>query len=160
LRGAGDIEIDIQAASDASGIPADPDLRSWVCAALDGGRHTGPCELSVRIVDAGEMRELNRVYRGKDRPTNVLSFPAGEQAGMPPDAGHILGDLAICAPVLHAEALAQHKRPRDHWAHIVVHGTLHLLGYDHEDPADAAEMEALEIRILAALGVDDPYRER
>lgn len=153
-------EIDVQTASDAPGIPDDREIRKWICAALDGAGYRRSCIVSVRIVDAEEMRDLNREFRGKDAPTNVLSFTAVEVAGLPANADRALGDLVICAPVLHAEALAQHKLLSHHWSHIVVHGTLHLLGFDHMIDTEAAEMEALETRILAEGDVPDPYSER
>jgi len=103
------------------------------------------------------MRGLNRDYRGKDKPTNVLSFPAGQVAGLPDAEPVPLGDIVVCADVVSDEAATQEKAPADHWAHMLVHGTLHLLGFDHEDETDAATMEALETRILAAGGVADPY---
>ena len=156
----GATEIDVQTASDAPGIPDDSDIRRWICNALDGAGCRSGCEVSVRIVDADEMQALNLEFRGKDKPTNVLSFPAGEFAGLPADARRSLGDLVVCAPVLHAEALAQRKALSQHWAHILVHGTLHLLGYDHLDDAGANDMESLERRILAAEGLPDPYSER
>ena len=150
-------EIDIQTASDAPGIPDDSEIRKWICAALDGAGYRRSCAVSVRIVDAEEMRDLNREFRGKDGATNVLSFAGGDIAGMPADADRELGDLVICAPVLHDEALVQHKPLSHHWSHIIVHGTLHLLGFDHVSDKEANEMEALETRILAAGGVPDPY---
>ena len=111
-------------------------------------------ELSIRIVDIAEGRALNRDYRGKDYATNVLSFPAE----LPPGVSlPLIGDLAICAPVVAREAAEQGKDPRDHWAHMTVHGVLHLLGYDHIQDSEAEAMEALETRILAGLGIADPY---
>lgn len=111
---------------------------------------------SVQIVSKDEMRELNNTWRGKDRPTNVLSFPMQS-----PDEVDlkILGDLALCADVINTEAIQQHKPAQAHWAHMVVHGMLHLQGYDHIDEHQAEEMEALEIRILDQLGFDNPYLE-
>jgi probable rRNA maturation factor len=111
---------------------------------------------SVQIVSQDEMRELNNTWRGKNRPTNVLSFPMQS-----PDEVDlkILGDLALCADVINTEARQQHKPAQAHWAHMVVHGMLHLQGYDHIDEHQASEMEALEIRILDQLGFDNPYLE-
>ncbi|WP_414655867.1 rRNA maturation RNase YbeY [Frateuria sp.] len=137
-----------------TGVPAPASFRQWVAAALRGARRRKPAEVAVRIVDAEEGRALNRDYRGKDYATNVLSFPAE----LPPGVDlPLIGDLAICAPVVAREAAEQGKKPRDHWAHLTVHGTLHLLGYDHIEEADAEAMEALERRILAGLGIADPY---
>lgn len=139
------------------GLPAAASFRRWIAAALAGAGHRGDAELSVRIVDADEGRQLNATYRGKDYATNVLSFPAE----LPPGVElPLLGDLAICAPVVLREAAEQHKAVRDHWAHLTIHGVLHLLGYDHIEDAEAEHMETLETRVLAGLGIDDPYRPR
>ncbi|RDJ00165.1 rRNA maturation RNase YbeY [Dyella solisilvae] len=136
------------------GVPASTSFRTWVEAALRGAKHRKATELAIRIVDTQEGRELNRDYRGKDYATNVLSFPVE----LPPGVKlPLIGDLAICAPVVTREAAEQGKTARDHWAHLTVHGVLHLLGYDHIDDAEAEQMEALETRILAGLGIDDPY---
>ena len=111
---------------------------------------------SVQIVNADEMRELNNTWRGKNKPTNVLSFPMQS----PAEPGlKILGDLALCAAVINAEARQQHKPNDAHWAHMLVHGMLHLQGYDHIDDNQADEMEALEIRLLKELGYENPYLE-
>ena len=132
--------------------PAAPSLRRWAGAALaDGPRGAG---LGIRVVGTAEGRRLNRVYRGKDRPTNVLSFAAAD-AGAGPEG--FLGDIAICAPVVAREAREQGKPLRAHWAHMVVHGTLHLLGYDHHGRREAQRMEAREIAILQDLGFGHPY---
>ncbi|HJP97013.1 MAG TPA: rRNA maturation RNase YbeY [Rhodanobacteraceae bacterium] len=129
-------------------------FRCWVAAALAGARHDHPAELSIRIVGVREGRTLNRRYRDRDYATNVLSFPAE----LPPDVGSpLLGDIVIAAPVVAREARAQGKSVRDHYAHLTVHGVLHLLGYDHQSDGDAVRMEALETRILASLGITDPY---
>jgi len=133
-------------------------VRAWLVPVLEGCGRGG--ELTVRIVDEPESQQLNRDYRGRDKPTNVLSFPFEVPPGLPAEAAEILGDLVICAPVVAREAHEQGKPEADHWAHMVVHGALHLLGYDHEQPAEAERMEAEERRILAALGVPDPYQER
>jgi probable rRNA maturation factor len=137
------------------GIPSATSFRRWVAAALAGARHRKPAELSIRIVGALEGRFMNRRYRGKDYATNVLSFPADLPRGI---TSSLLGDVVVCAPVVLREAREQHKTPRDHYAHLAVHGTLHLLGYDHLDDRDATRMEALETRILATLGIADPYQ--
>lgn len=139
----------------ARGIPLRSTFAAWVEAALRGARRRRDCELSIRIVDAGEGRQLNRDFRKRDYATNVLSFPAGLPAGMKLP---LIGDLVICAPVVAREAGEQAKRLRDHYAHMTIHGTLHLLGYDHEIEAEAERMEALERKILAELGIADPYR--
>ncbi len=137
------------------GVPAPASFRRWVAAALRGAGRRKAAELSIRLVDAGEGRTLNRDYRGKDYATNVLSFPAE----LPPGVNlPLIGDLAICAPVVAREAAEQGKAVREHYAHLTVHGVLHLLGHDHLEDAEAERMEALEIRILAGLGIADPYR--
>lgn len=146
------LSLDIQTAHAAPGLPAAADVERWVLAALAGQRDDA--ELSIRIVDIAESQTLNARYRGKDKPTNVLSFPADlpEELQLP-----LLGDLVICAPVVAREAQEQHKLLEHHWAHMVVHGTLHLLGYDHIEDADAEVMERLEITILQGLDIPDPY---
>ena len=111
----------------------------------------------MRIVGAEEMRVLNRDYRNKDKPTNVLSFPAGPVAGLPAAEPVPVGDIVVCADVVTAEAGEQSRPAQDHWAHMLVHGTLHLLGFDHIENDEAAAMEALETRTLAARGIPDPY---
>ena len=148
------LQIHVGYAVPRAGLPAPASFRRWVAAALRGARRRKPAELAIRIVDADEGRALNRDYRGKDYPTNVLSFPAGLPPGL---RLPLIGDLAICAPVVLREAGEQGKPARDHWAHLTVHGVLHLLGYDHIDHRDADAMEALETRILASLGIADPY---
>ena len=134
--------------------PPRRDLTRWVATALGRGAAGG--ELGLAVVGAPESRRLNSQYRGRDCATNVLSFPAPRPApGAPVRA---LGDLVICARVLRAEARAQAKTLRAHWAHLVVHGTLHLIGYDHERDADARRMERREIAVLRRLGFANPYR--
>jgi probable rRNA maturation factor len=137
-----------------AGLPASASFRRWVEAALRGARRRKSVELAIRIVDADEGRALNRDYRGKDYATNVLSFPAELPPGMNLP---LIGDLAICAPVVLREAAEQGKAARDHWAHLTVHGVLHLLGHDHVEEAEAERMEALETHSLAGLGIADPY---
>jgi len=134
-------------------------LAEWARAAA--GRRGARAGLAIRVVTPAESERLNGAYRGRRRPTNVLSFPAGAAlpaAGPPGPAP--LGDLAICARVVAREARAQHKRLAAHWAHMVVHGVLHLLGYDHELEADARRMERRERELLARLGFANPYRLR
>ncbi|HXS74130.1 MAG TPA: rRNA maturation RNase YbeY [Rhodanobacteraceae bacterium] len=137
------------------GVPAAASFRRWAAAALAGARRKQPVELSLRIVGAREARSLNQRYRGKDYATNVLSFPAELPRGI---KSPLLGDIVICAPEVIREARQQNKQVRDHYAHLTIHGVLHLLGFDHLNDADAAKMEALETRVLASLGVGDPYR--
>lgn len=136
------------------GLPAAASFRRWAQAALDGARHRRHAELAIRIVDGVEGLALNRQYRGRDYATNVLSFPVEPPPGV---RLPLIGDLAICAPVVLREAAEQGKSARAHWAHLTVHGVLHLLGYDHIVDADAEVMEALERRVLAGLGIADPY---
>ena len=136
------------------GLPAAVSFKRWTEAALFAARHRKPAELSIRIVDAREGRALNRQYRDRDYATNVLSFPVELPPGI---ASPLLGDLAICAPVVAREAREQGKALRDHYAHLTVHGVLHLLGFDHQEDTEAARMEKLETGILAKLGVPDPY---
>ena len=151
--------VDVQLACDEPDIPSLDDLGRWAELALreSGRAPAGDVELAVRVVDAEEIRTLNRLYRDADTATNVLSFPAGRIDGMPADAGVLLGDVVICAPVVSDEARAQGKPAAHHWAHMIVHGTLHLLGFDHESEPEAREMEALEARVLALENVTDPY---
>lgn len=123
---------------------------------MQTGRRRRNGEISLRIVDADEGQSLNRRYRERDYATNVLSFPVELPPGL---KSPLLGDLVICAPVVAREAPQQGKSLRDHYAHLTIHGTLHLLGYDHEDDEDAERMESIERLVLSRLGIDDPYRE-
>jgi probable rRNA maturation factor len=125
-------------------------------AGAPGGSVDGPVELAVRLTDDAELQALNRQYRGKDRPTNVLSFP-GDPADALPGEPVPLGDLALAYETVAREAAEQGKNLADHLMHLIVHGTLHVLGYDHETESEAAEMEALEVRILSGFGISDPY---
>lgn len=147
-------DLEVQRIHHADNLPDDTAIQRWVDAALaDHGRDT---ELVVRIVDNAESAELNQLYRHKSGPTNILSFPAD----LPPELElNLLGDLVVCAPVLAQEALEQHKALHDHWAHIIIHGVLHLLGYDHLDEAEAELMESQEIRILQDLNIQNPYQQ-
>ncbi len=145
-------DIEIQCAVSGAGIPSSTQLRRWVCSALQDRADTA--ELTVRIVDEAEITALNRSYRGKDAPTNVLSFPYQALPGV--ESG-LLGDVVICAPVVAREAVVQGRSPEAHWAHITIHGVLHLLGYDHRDAAEADTMEQLESRLLGRLGYPDPW---
>ncbi len=146
------IDIDVQYASQALELPTEERIRDWVRAALAGRR--GEAELVVRLVDDEEGLALNRDYRDRGYATNVLSFPFDAPPGLELP---ILGDLVVCAPVVLREAAEQGKRAEAHFAHMIVHGTLHLLGYDHEGDADAELMESLERDILGGLGFPDPY---
>ena len=148
------VQVDIQNAS-AEPVPDEDDIRSWIAAALDeASDDPGEREVSVRIVDEPEMTTLNGQYRNKPRPTNVLSFPSDIPAELELP---LLGDIVICAPVVRSEAAEQGKTLQAHWAHMTVHGSLHLLGYDHIDDDEAELMEALEARVLAGLGLPCPY---
>ncbi|MDH4570546.1 rRNA maturation RNase YbeY [Pseudomonas sp. BN414] len=147
------LELDLQLASEAQGLPSEEDFRRWCELALR--QRSADSELTIRLVDEPEGRELNRTWRHKDYATNVLSFPADvpdELLDIP-----LLGDLVICAPVVAREASEQGKTLEAHWAHLVIHGCLHLLGYDHIEDEEAEEMEALERELLAELGHPDPY---
>lgn len=148
------VSIDIQMACPSEESPDEDSILRWVSAAL--GNRQLPAELSVRIVDEQESAALNLQYRGKQGATNVLSFPFD---AVTPEPLPILGDLVICAPVVAREAREQHKSPQAHWAHMLVHGTLHLLGYDHIHDSEAEEMEALETTIIQGLGFPAPYQE-
>jgi len=148
------VDLDVQyAIGDDDGEPPSPALiHTWVEAALNGQRDEA--ELTVRIVTADEIQELNRNYRHKDKPTNVLSFPFEKIEGIELP---LLGDVVICAAVVAAEAQQQNKPLLDHWAHMVVHGVLHLLGHDHMNEIEAEVMESLEINILQRLSIANPY---
>ena len=150
------LDVAVGYALPRAGIPAAASFRKWAAAALQG--RIREADLAIRIVDAEEGRALNRHYRGKDYATNVLSFPAEIPPGLPKGVKlPLLGDLVICAPVVAREAQEQDKPLNAHYAHLTVHGCLHLLGLDHEDPREADAMEQLEREILAGLGLPDPY---
>ncbi len=150
------VHIDIAVATDGGGLPSHEQMERWITAALEADASREEAEVSVCVVDDAESQELNHRYRGKDKPTNVLSFPAD----LPPELNlPLLGDLVVCAPVVEKEAAAQGKALEAHWAHMLVHGTLHLLGYDHIDPAEAEVMESLETRILTRLHYPAPYAD-
>jgi probable rRNA maturation factor len=148
------IELDLQCESQGA-IPSEADLRRWCELGLR--QRTADSELTIRLVDEPEGRELNRTWRQKDYATNVLSFPAEVPDGLLDIP--LLGDLVICVPVLEREAAEQGKTLQAHWAHLVIHGCLHLLGYDHIDDDEAEEMESIERQLLAELGHTDPYAE-
>ena len=149
----GSIFVDLQIATEnIDGLPTEEQIVQWATAAVQP--EGDEVEMTVRIVDEAESHELNLTYRGKDRPTNVLSFPFEC-----PDEVELLllGDLVICRQVVEREAAEQEKPLMAHWAHMVVHGSLHLLGYDHIEDNEAEEMESLETQIMQGLGFDDPY---
>ena len=151
------LDVAVGYAVPRAGIPAAVSFRRWVAAALDG--RIREADLAIRIVGSKEGRALNHHYRGKDYATNVLSFPAELPEGLPKGVKlPLLGDLVICAPVVAREAREQKKPVAAHYAHLTVHGALHLLGWDHEDEREAEAMEQLEREILAGLGLPDPYR--
>jgi probable rRNA maturation factor len=152
------ITVDISVASSADDIPAEKDVIEWVSRTVSRVLVGESAEVSVRIVDEEEGGKLNERYRDKSGPTNVLSFPAETGvAELPPDMPRLLGDIVICAPVVAREAVAQGKPLDAHWAHMLVHGALHLLGFDHLDREQAEHMESAEKQILAQYGVTDPY---
>lgn len=150
------IELDLQLACSQSNLPSEADFQLWVTSCLNA-LSISDAELTIRLVDPDESQQLNHDYRQKDKPTNVLSFPFEAPPGI---ELNLLGDLVICADVVANEAQQQHKPLLHHWAHMVIHGTLHLLGYDHIDDADAEEMESLEVSLLSKLNIDDPYQDR
>lgn len=136
-------------------LPSRADVERWAAAVLEH-QQAGEQELTIRFVGEDESSQLNGDYRGKHAPTNVLSFPFECPPGI---TLNLLGDLVICVPVIHKEAEQQKKSVSDHYTHMIVHGLLHLMGFDHIDEAEAQEMESLEIAILSGLGIDDPYQE-
>ena len=146
------LDLDLQLASDAADLPSEAQFQQWVTTALRGTRDEA--QLTIRIVDDEEGAELNETYRGKQGPTNVLSFPFEAPPGVEIP---LLGDIVICAPKVAREAAEQGKPLQAHWAHLTIHGTLHLLGYDHIEAEEAEQMEALETELLAALGYANPY---
>ena len=149
----GKMIIDLQIACEQeSGLPTAQQIEQWATAAVQP--QSDEVEMTVRIVDEAESHALNLNYRGKDRPTNVLSFPfeCPDEVELP-----LLGDLVICRQVVEREAQEQDKPVMAHWAHMVVHGSLHLLGYDHIEDDEAEEMESLETQIMTGLGFADPY---
>ena len=152
-KGPVQLDVGVSYGVPRAGLPSPVSFRKWAAAAAKG--RILRADLAIRIVDSKEGRALNRHYRGKDYATNVLSFPAELPEGVKLP---LLGDLVICAPVVAKEAKEQGKALNDHYAHLTVHGALHLLGWDHEDDRDAECMEALEREILAGLGIEDPYR--
>ncbi|GGZ06777.1 MULTISPECIES: rRNA maturation RNase YbeY [Shewanella] len=150
-----ELTLDLQIASESTQLPTEAEFLRWATTALDG--RLDEAEMTIRLVDEAESHQLNLDYRGKDKPTNVLSFPFEAPPGIELP---LIGDLVICAPVVENEAQEQHKPLEAHWAHMVVHGCLHLLGYDHIDDAEAEEMEAIETELIESLGFSDPYKEQ
>ena len=151
-----DMKLDVQTAVDSNKyqLPENSHIKQWVDLTLPDSH--SETEMTIRIVEESEITELNRRYREKESSTNVLSFPfeAPGEIDLP-----LLGDLVICPAVVEQEAKDQNKSIEDHWAHMVIHGTLHLLGYDHIEPEQAAKMESLEIQLLQKLGISNPYKE-
>ncbi|MBL4744068.1 MAG: rRNA maturation RNase YbeY [Cycloclasticus sp.] len=150
------MSVEIQVASESASLPSETLFTDWVGLAT---KEREGADVVVRLVDEVESAELNQSYRQKDGATNVLSFPFELPSGLPEEAleDDILGDLVICAPIVFQEAKEQGKQPLNHWAHLVVHGCLHLQGYDHVKADDALVMEALEVSLLGSIGIDNPY---
>ncbi|MEM6999114.1 MAG: rRNA maturation RNase YbeY [Pseudomonadota bacterium] len=147
------LELDLQLAHDEEGVPTQEEFESWVSKAIEAMEHAS---LTIRIVDEAESRELNETYRKKNGATNVLSFPADTKDLVP----ELLGDIIICKEKVISEANSQNKDLNSHWAHLVIHGVLHLQGYDHIQDNEAETMEDKEITILNALGFTNPYIEQ
>lgn len=145
-------DVDIQIAVEDQVLPDEAAFQRWVNTALSG--RLEQAEVCIRIVSPEESRELNLTWRGQDKPTNVLSFPFEAPPGI---ETYLIGDLAICAKVVAAEAEEQQKQLAAHWAHMVIHGVLHLIGFDHINDDDAEAMEALEVSLLAQLDISNPY---
>jgi probable rRNA maturation factor len=153
------IHLEYQLATEQKNVPSESTILGWLEAFLP--ELTEEAEITVRIVDAEESQALNSEYRGKDKPTNVLSFPFERPDFLPAEVQFSeLGDLVICVQVVTQEALEQKKTTDAHWCHMIVHGTLHLLGYDHIEDAEAEEMEALETKILQKMGFPNPYNDQ
>ncbi|MEZ9820059.1 rRNA maturation RNase YbeY [Shewanella sp. 10N.286.45.A1] len=149
------VDLDLQVAVEGFELPSAQEMELWVKTALRDSMDQA--ELTIRIVDTAESQMLNSTYRGKDKPTNVLSFPFEAPPGIELP---LLGDLVVCAAVVEQEAIDQNKPLNAHWAHMVVHGCLHLLGYDHIEDIEAEEMESLETQLIESLGYNNPYQEQ
>lgn len=147
-------QLELQIETSATDLPGEAQFQTWIDAAL--ADQDQEFEVVIRLVDEAESAQLNQEYRGKTGPTNVLSFEFEVPDGIPLN---LLGDLVICAPLVEKEALEQHKLVAHHWAHLVIHGVLHLRGFDHLDDAEADEMETKEIAILEQLNIPNPYQE-
>lgn len=156
--------LDLQLATQAINIPSQALILEWI-ENVFADQHIQSKEITIRIVDTAEIQQINADYRGKDKPTNVLSFPYElpdihfAEGEVPQLDNDFIGDLVICAQVVEKEAKQQNKDINAHWAHMMIHGTLHLLGFDHIEDDEAEKMENLEIRLLAKLGIDDPYQD-
>ncbi len=148
------VDVVVQNASASTDVPSSEDISYWVQVTLHDKQKV-KSELTVRVVDENEITELNRLYRGKDKVTNVLSFPFTDP---PQTKTNILGDVVVCAPVIKRQAQEQDKVEAAYWAHIIVHGVLHLCGYDHQEEAHAQQMEQLETNVLTRLGFPAPYQ--
>jgi probable rRNA maturation factor len=146
------LDVDVQYAVEIAELPSKSDIEHWVESAVGDRREA--VSMSLRIVNEAEAKQLNMRWRGIESPTNVLAFPCDPPEHMP----ELLGDVVICAPIVLREAEVQAKPAGAHWAHLVVHGTLHLLGFDHETPQDALRMESLETAVLQSIGFADPYQ--
>jgi len=152
--------LSLQKASSVKGLPSNTDFKTWINSALAVAKYAKPCEVAIRLVDEQESHALNLQYRGKDKATNVLSFPSDlPEAVLDSLPREPLGDIIICVPVLLAEAQQQSKTAEAHWAHLTIHGILHLLGFDHIDDDEAEEMEALEVEALQNLAYANPYED-
>ncbi len=153
------LELDIQLATEYKDLPDSSKVKTWICAALSHANFQLPSpSITLRIVSLEESQQLNADFRSKDNPTNVLSFPFEAPEGIKiAEMEQYLGDIAICAKLVEQEANKQLKLVESHWAHLVIHGVLHLLGFDHNDEEQATEMETLEIAILASVGISNPY---
>lgn len=151
-------ELEVQRATTSTSAPVDDQFQLWINAVPANQEHIS--SFTIRIVDEEEARRFNRDYRNRDYATNVLSFSADLPDDLPAEIREChLGDILICAPVVVRESLEQGRPEADHWAHLTIHGVLHLLGHDHEQPDEAAVMESLETEILRKLGVSDPYMD-
>lgn len=151
------IAVEVQVVATSAGVPTPSEITAWVSHAVRRFRTTA--EVTVRIVELEESALLNARYRGRDGPTNVLAFPFEAPPGVPLPQAELLGDIVVCAPLVARESAEQAKPLAHHWTHLVIHGTLHLLGFDHQNPTDAEDMEGTERALLGELGIDDPYHE-
>ena len=158
----GPLSVELQLAVNEAAVPPVSEWSRWASAAVAAahGETRRSQNLTIRLVDSAESERLNSEYRQKTGATNVLAFAGGGAVALPPEAEAQLGDLVICLPLVHAEAREQGKDPVSHMAHLTIHGTLHLLGYDHDDERSAERMEKLETNLMAGLGYADPYAMR